>query len=264
MTSITDANDILDRAIALHKPTHVFGMFSGGHDSLCSTHLVSQHPRFTAAVHINTGIGVEATRTFVRETCDGRGWPLKEYHPPVSYDEIVLKHGFPGPGGHFYMYVRLKERCIEQLVREHKVRHRDKIMLVTGVRASESTRRMGHVEPIKQRRAMVWVAPIVGWSTETKNEYIDAKGLPRNAVVDKLCMSGECLCGAFAKPGELVEIEAAYPEVARRIDGLEIKALMAGVHAKWGTRPPKAKPVPATTPMDMCWSCEAKREEQAS
>lgn len=254
---------ILDEAVRLHQPTHLFAMFSGGHDSLTSTHIASRHPLFSGAVHINTGIGVEETRDFVRDTCRDHQWPLKEYQPPVSYDEIVLKHGFPGPGGHFYMYVRLKERCIEQLIREHKAKRLDRIMLVTGVRAGESDRRMGHVEPIARKRAKIWTAPIIDWSTEDKNAYIDHHSLRRNPVVETLCMSGECLCGAFAHPGERAEIEAAYPNVAARIVDLERRAAAAGVHAKWGTRPPKPLKEIKSSQMEMCWSCNAKAGEIA-
>ncbi len=258
---IIEAKAILDEAVEVHRPTHIFGMFSGGHDSLTATHVASQHPLFSGAAHMNTTIGVPRTRVYVRETSALMGWPLKEYLPPVSYREIVLRHGFPGPGSHFYMYVRLKERCVEHLIREHKKGRMDRILLVTGVRLDESDRRMGHVEPIVRNRAKVWVAPILNWSTEDKNEYIDQMRLPRNPVVDKLCMSGECLCGSFAKPGEIAEIEAAYPEVAEEIRQLERDAAAAGVHAKWGTRPPKAPPAPSPQlSMEMCWSCNAKAE----
>lgn len=260
---IIEARAILDEAVALHRPTHVFGLFSGGHDSLTACHVASQHPLFSGVAHINTGIGVEATRTYARDTAALLGWNFKEYHPPVSYDDIVLEHGFPGPGGHFYMYVRLKERCLDQLIREHKKARKDRIVLVTGVRLDESDRRMGHIEAIVRNRARVWVAPILNWSTENKNEYIDAKGLPRNPVVDRLCMSGECLCGAFARPGEMIEIEAHYPEVAARIRALEARARQAGVHAKWGMRPSKPAPPDAQLHMEMCWSCEAKRQQSA-
>lgn len=256
---IIEAQAILDEAVALHQPTHIIGLFSGGHDSLAACHAASHHPLFSGVAHINTGIGVEATREYARATAARLGWSFREYHPPVSYDDIVLEHGFPGPGGHFYMYVRLKERCLEQLVREHKKNRKDRIVLVTGVRLDESDRRMGHVEAIVRNRAKVWVAPILNWSTEDKNTYIDQQRLPRNPVVERLCMSGECLCGAFARPGEMVEIESHYPEVAERIRRLEAAALAAGVHAKWGARPPKEKPQPAPLPMEMCWSCEAKR-----
>lgn len=255
---IAEAKDILCRAIREFNPSHVFAMLSGGHDSLCASHIASQHPRFSGAVHINTGIGVEETRQFVRDTSLHLGWPLKEYQSHISYRSIVLEHGFPGPAGHSFIYRRLKERCIERLVREHKTHRRDRIVLVTGCRRAESERRMGTAVDIRRQGARVWTAPIINWLPEDKNDYIASHGLKRNRVVDTLCMSGECLCGAFAKPGEIVEIEAAYPKAAAVIRELESAARDAGVHAKWGTRPPQ-KPDPRQGSMDLCWSCEAMR-----
>lgn len=41
-------------------------------------------------------------------------------------------------------------------------------------------------------------------------------------------MSGECLCGAFAKPGELDEIGYWFPETKAEIEALEIEVRAAG------------------------------------
>lgn len=256
-SKIAQSIEIIDAALAIHKPSHVFGMFSGGHDSLCATHLISQHPSFTRAVHINTTIGIEQTRQFVRDTARDRQWKLLEYSPPVSYRDIVLQHGFPGPGGHRFMYIRLKEKCVDRLVREHKTHWKDRIGLVTGVRLSESVRRMGHVEPVKRDGAQLWLAPILHWDDDDKLEYMEMHSLTRNAVVDTICMSGECLCGAFAKKEELLEIEYAFPETAAVIHALQKEAEAAGVHCKWGTRPPGTKGK-ATAGGMMCSSCNQR------
>ena len=63
-------------------------------------------------------------------------------------------------------------------------------------------------------------------------EYFAHYGVPRNPVVDLIHKSGECLCGAFAKPNELREIEYWYPEVGKRIRDLEAKVRAAGF--PWG------------------------------
>ena len=138
------AHGIIQEAVEQYNPSHVFGLFSGGHDSLCACHIASQHPRFDGCIHINTGIGVKETREFVRGICQQYGWPLKEYHPPDSFEDIVTEHGFPGPGQHATMYIRLKERALRQIMREHGKRSR-KILFVTGVRRQESVRRMGTI-----------------------------------------------------------------------------------------------------------------------
>lgn len=254
---ITQSHGIIDEALRLHPASHLFGLFSGGHDSLCSSHVASLHPAFSGVAHIDTTIGVERTRQFVRDTAASYKWDLKEYRPPVSYREIVMKHGFPGPGGHLFMYTRLKERCVQYLVRDHKTHWKDRIGLVTGVRLSESVRRMGNVEPIQRKGGQLWIAPILHWSDDDKIAYMSHFDLPRNPVVDNLCMSGECLCGAFAKEGELTALKYHYPETAALIRDLEADAAEAGVHAEWGTRPP-GKKERATMGGMLCSDCNQR------
>jgi 3'-phosphoadenosine 5'-phosphosulfate sulfotransferase (PAPS reductase)/FAD synthetase len=239
---LTYAHRALDVAIRRHRPAAVFGMFSGGHDSLVATHLVSQRPEFTAALHIDTGIGVGQTRDFVRRTAQEQGWPLKVYRAVdegQDYDEVVLEHGFPGPFAHRQMYSRLKERALRAAIRDVKRDHSDRVLLVTGVRRAESTRRMGTVQTINRSGAQVWCAPLAHFTHADKHTYMRDHGLPRNEVVDHLHMSGECLCGAFAKPGELEWLEfCGYTDVVERIRSLERRAAAAGVPCKWGERPP--------------------------
>ena len=256
---VREGLDILAGAVERYRPVKVFALFSGGHDSLCSTHLASRSPRFDGGVHIDTGIGIEQTRAFVRATCERHGWPLREYRPPMSYEEIVLRWGFPGPAGHSLVYGRLKERCLRQLVRENKSGRRDRVLLVSGIRRQESRRRMGYVEPVQADGARVWVAPLLNWSHEDKHAYLDAHSLPRNPVVEKLCMSGECLCGAFARKGELDEIAFWYPEAAARIRALEARAAEAGVPCRWGQPPDTAKRTAPTPTVGLCWSCGVKK-----
>lgn len=56
-----------------------------------------------------------------------------------------------------------------------------------------------------------------------------------NEVTDFLHMSGECLCGAYAHPGELQEIEMWYPAVAAEIRALEKEAAERGIpQCTWG------------------------------
>ncbi|MBX9583427.1 MAG: hypothetical protein K2X87_24260 [Gemmataceae bacterium] len=116
--AVAEVTAILNRAVGEHRPVKVFALFSGGHDSLCAAHVASRTPRFDGCVHVDTSTGVPQTLEFVRATCRAHGWPLREYRPPMSYEDIVLRWGFPGPAGHPMMYGRLKERCLRQLVRE--------------------------------------------------------------------------------------------------------------------------------------------------
>ena len=215
-------------------------LFSGGNDSTVLTHLMKEEADW--AVHINTGIGIEQTRQYVRDTCRMWGLPLMEKHPPAgsTYRELVLDQGFPGPGHHFKMYQRLKERGLRQ-VRKELVKHprRERVIFLAGRRREESQRRM-NVPEFDRVGSIVFVSPLVNWTKADLNTYRTMFGdaIPRNEVSDNLHMSGECLCGAFAKKGELDEIAWWYPDTAAEIHALEAEVLATGKfeekRCKWG------------------------------
>ncbi len=238
-----------------------YALFSGGNDSLASTYEAMEHLNAQEVLHINTGIGVSETREFVRETCRKMGWPLREEHPPeLTYREIVLKYGFPGPGSHRFVYSWLKERAVRKVVRETKQTKAEQVCLSTGVRQQESARRMGYVKPIIKIGAQIWTAPLYTFSKADVLDYIKKHGLVSNPVVSTLGMSGECLCGAFAQENEIATIDSHYPEVSREIHLLEMQAKAFGKHCVWGTRPPKEKnldqyEIPF---MPLCSGCPAR------
>lgn len=250
----------IDQAVQEWKPVATFGLFSGGHDSLTSTAIAAKHPTFTAAVHINTGIGIEETREFVRETCKEQGWPLIELHSEHKYEELVLtRGGFPsGPKSHSSMYWFLKQRPLDALLRQTKQKRGDHVALVTGIRVQESVRRMGAGISVPIRRddhCRVWVNPILNWSAADCLDYMEAHGLKRNPVVDMLHRSGECLCGALAREEEIHEIDLWFPQAGKRIHDLEEQARQCGLkNTRWASRKKWGGSVPLTLPM--CASCE--------
>lgn len=249
-TSFSARNNV----ITYEGPSHIFAMFSGGNDSLCAVHITWQWCIERGLIdklriaHINTGIGIEATRQFVRDTTAEWGLPYLEYHAkdnrkadgtpdPQNYTEMVKSHGFPGPVMHTKMYNRLKERQIARLVKEHKQFRRDKIMLCTGIRQQESTRRMAILAPSSCEGAKVWTSPCFWWTKSDLNAYKALHKLPANPVAERLGMSGECLCGAYAKPGELDRIASVAPDVAAEIRALEEEVKGQGFDWGWEGKP---------------------------
>ena len=251
---------LIEQAIQEHPPVRaVYGLFSGGHDSLTSTSIAAQHEDFTAAVHINTGIGIEDTREFVRETCKEQGWPLIELHSESKYEDLVLNRGgFPqGPKSHSSMYYYLKQRPLDGLIRDTKKHRGDRVVLVTGIRVAESVRRMNAAisVPIRRDGASVWVNPILEWSARDCNIYMEVMRLRRSPVVDLLHRSGECLCGALAREEEIHEIDLWFPTEAKRIHDLEATARACGLkNTRWASRKKWGDNVPLTLPM--CATCE--------
>ncbi len=216
----------------------VCALFSGGNDSTTLLHLFKDSIDY--AVHINTGIGIEQTREYVRDTCKKWKIPLIEQSPPIgsTYEELVIDQGFPGPAMHYKMYQRLKERGLDK-VRSLLVENprKERVVFLAGRRREESKRRM--LAPEQGRKgSTVWISPLVNWTKLDLNEYRRRNpGIPRNEVSDNIHMSGECLCGAFAKPGELDEIGFWYPEMKTYINNLESRVFRAGhsiEKCKWG------------------------------
>lgn len=264
----------LNHAIWLYKPVEVFGLFSGGHDSTSACKIASLANKFSGVVHINTGIGVEGTREFVRCTSKAQGWKLLEYNAwentnakgepdPYRYDDLVMKFGFPGPYGHGMMYSRLKERSILRLTRDFNCfsrgKHKRRIMLVSGCRSAESTRRMATTKEVQKDGARIWCAPIHDWNKLQTTQLLEHFNIPRNPIVDLIHKSGECLCGAFAKPGELEEL-SLWPETRpayERIKALEEKVKAKGFTWGWEGKPPTKPKQCGVKPEDqhLCQSC---------
>jgi len=252
---VADAHALLDEAIEreVHRDGRRLGgiviLFSGGNDSTTLAHLFRE--RATHAAHANTGIGIEQTRQYVRDTCAAWDLPLIEKHPDpwATYRALVLgqvrarsgpnegmvlyKGGFPGPAIHYMMYQRLKERSLEKVRRDlvQLPRHQ-RVIFLAGRRADESDRRKGLAakDPIERRGSTVWVSPLLNWTKLDLNAYRRLHpDVPCNEVSDLLHMSGECLCGAFAHRDELEEIEAWFPQTAREIRALEREVQAADV-----------------------------------
>lgn len=248
-----EALDILARAKEQFRPVSTFALFSGGNDSTTMLKLV--HKQVDAAVHIRTGIGIESTFTHVQQVCADLGLKLivLETDPSV-YRKLVLRGryysrkykeyreglGFPGPALHYICYHHLKQHRIRNLQRDYSIRG-EKLLLVSGVRRKESKRRAKSVEkkewagPDHEARRCVWANPLVncdGYDMITLREALKAPMCEAASLIHK---SGECLCGAFAKPGELEEIEFWFPEVGKQIRGLEKEAKEAGKpYCQWG------------------------------
>lgn len=245
---LSQAADIFRRAVDECQPSAVIGLFSGGHDSYTVTHFIAENfgDRLTTIAHIDTGIGIPETQQFVVDRCEAHGWSLKIYRAlenvnakgepdPQDYEEFVLKLGFPGPHGHGMMYFRLKDRAVQRITRDYGGR----VMLVSGCRKEESTRRMGNTEEVQDRGKQIWVAPFTYMTGSDCAEYMSTHDLPKNPVKELLCMSGECLCGAFAKKNELREIEFWYPDVGKRIRNLEDRVRANGFPWGWEESPPQ-------------------------
>lgn len=238
-------------AVKMYKPRKVWALCSGGNDSLCSTHLAMSTGLCDGVASINTTIGIQETRDHLTKVCDKFGWPLKWLFPTYTYAELCGKFGMPGPGGHALVYNRLKLHCIGRLARYERSKKTDKIMVISGCRLNESVRRMNNALPITREGRLIWCAPIINWDDEDKTVYQINNRIPRNPVTPVLGISGECLCGAFAKPGEREKIRESFPDAESQIVAAEHAAASNNKPCAWGTRPPKRQ-------QHLCQQCDRK------
>jgi 3'-phosphoadenosine 5'-phosphosulfate sulfotransferase (PAPS reductase)/FAD synthetase len=283
--------DILDQAMAEHPIVGTYWLSSGGSDSGIVGHLL--RGRYDAVLHVNTGTGIPETTQYVRDVAAAWADNLHELHPRNSYRDLVLGRviagtgpnagwrpiwkGFPGPAGHKVMYRQLKNEPLMRFRRETlgdqtrlPRKDRKKIIYLGGMRWAESDKRFRNAEAIDPDGSIVWVSPLVHWTDAHMREYrarhrcqLDHEhaphrlchdgALPLNEVTEHLHMSGECLCGAYAKPGELDEVEFFYPEAAKPLRALEAEAEQAGIrYCKWGQPNGKTPTGPAGR---LCSSC---------
>jgi 3'-phosphoadenosine 5'-phosphosulfate sulfotransferase (PAPS reductase)/FAD synthetase len=173
--------------------------------------------------------------------------------------------GFPGPGGdkkvkpHNVFYRRLKDEPLQRmrasLVGRDGIRR--KAMYVGGMRWAESDKRFRTAEEVDVDGGIVWVSPVVHWTDAHMREYraryrceknhkhqphrmCGDEALPVNSVTENLHMSGDCACGAYAKPDEKEERRFFYPEHGAEIDYWEKTVRDAEIPAcRWGKAPPK-------------------------
>ena len=256
---LREADGIYARAVAEatrdgYRLAATVVMFSGGNDSITAAHLFRDRADYAGMS--NTGIGIEETRQFVRDTCAGWGLPLIEKHPRPgrTYRDLVLglaissqgpnrgirpvNIGFPGYRGHPVMFHWLKERPFQDMRNDLVTRPDDRVIYISGIRKAESQKRRRKSQAVERVGLIVWCKPLINWTRLDLNAYrLRFPDVPRNEVADTLHMSGECMCGAYAQPGELDEIGYWYPEAVKPVRALEQEARDLGIkRCQWGRR----------------------------
>ena len=182
--------------------------------------------RLAGVLHIDTGIAAPDLLPFIKLQFFGQKLVIMK--TPIEYEWLVRKYGFPGPAGHRYAVNYLKGRAIRLFKREYP-----DVLLASGVRRSESVRRMGTAKEWSKIEGLWCYAPLLNWTTESVWEYIDKHNIQISPAYWNLHISGDCLCGSFARKDEIYAIEAFYPEVAQRLRSLEMER-KGKVRCRWG------------------------------
>lgn len=179
-----------------------YALFSGGDDSLASTHFIMKNDLADVVLHLATNTGLAENAEYVVETCREFDWPLRVEPSPMSLAEMAMKYGFPGSAYHNVAYSYLKERQLFAIAKEYDGKPRFK----TGVLKDESDRRAKTIadEEVQEHRSWYWHAPIREWLESFVDDYREAFDLPKNPVAAKIHRSGDCYCGAYAHRDELL------------------------------------------------------------
>lgn len=205
-----------------------FALVSGGKDSLTTASVLAEAGKLEACVALKTGLSTPDWEAFVVKTCADRGWSLEIFESGASYDDLVIKYGFPGPAKHKWFMDYLKGRAIRKFRKAHP-----RGVLASGVRSAESSRREIHTAPVSMWEDTPILAPIYDRTTGEVWDYFYSRGFERAPAYSTLQISGDCLCGAFARPDEKAAVDFHYPEIGAHFDAL-------GKHIK-DTHPTRCK-----------------------
>lgn len=238
---IDEFNRIIKVAVDTYKPEQLLVGFTGGGDSLTVLHLMVDSGIPFKPFFCNTGIGIKEQWEFIRRYCKVLNLELIEQTPVYkTYKQMILTNGFPGPSAHLIMFSNLKEKSIKYI----NDLYNGKAVFITGVRISESERRKINVTSEIQfdpKQKIKWCNPIMNWDDDDKEEYLENKGIKQSPVSELIGFSGECLCGAYAKKGELDRIQTFFPDTAKEIIDLQNILFDIGFTWGWNESPPSGK-----------------------
>lgn len=263
-TPIERTHEILERLSNQYTGGETIIMaVSGGTDSTVSADVFARYgPEYgfepDAITHINTGGGIPQSKLTARILADQHGLEFIEYGYRNERDSLahrVLEHGWSGgyggspvTGGHGLEWANRKHKPMDAVYMLFDGQE----IWVSGVRKLESEKRSGNVqdsgiERDKPRRT--WVAPIMGWTTAEKIEYLMERGLPVSEAYLVLGFSGECTACSFDDAGLLTDLELLCPELAHALKTL---AVWVGMRAVRGDINLEAK--------RLCWGWEPETE----
>ena len=207
-----------------------YALVSGGKDSLSAAQILHESGKLSACVALETGISTPDWKDFVIKVCADRNWPLEFFATSSSYADLVAQFGFPGPAQHNMIMNHLKGRAIRAFHKAHP-----KEILASGVRQLESVRRLANTKAISCWEGVSILAPIYDWTTDETWAFFYDRGFERAPAYSTIQISGDCLCGAYARKDELDAIRFNYPAIAKKFDalGAEIQA-QHPKYSKWG------------------------------
>lgn len=231
--------------------------YSGGKDSGIALDFIAKtYPKqFKGVLYCDTGIGTNATMDFVKGWCKDHNYPLHilvatdvkrvrdskygEIGDSFGYEAMVMNFGFPGVGNHNITMAQLKMYSIKKFT-QRKKKEGENPIVISGVRRKESTRRSrrkSYRTYINNDGSTWFCCPLYFKSNDWVMKYWIEADIKRSPVYETLHISGDCLCGCFAKEDELELLKMFHPEVYEEIKRIEKLIPSKGTDAakKWCT-----------------------------
>lgn len=193
---------ILSEAINKWQPVALVSLFSGGYDSMITTHILHRlntHGLPIQVWAIDTQLAADGWHEYVTEVADRFGWNFRIYDNKKGFEaylDVVKYHGQPySRKGHTWAYQRLKERGFNAIhVMNQKTRH-DRTLFCSGVRRRESIERNDAPEIARIGHSnKIFSSPIIHWSNEQCDRYRIEHNLPDNPFYNIVRGSGDCQC----------------------------------------------------------------------
>lgn len=278
-----EPDDIINETIQKGFTDFYVG-YSGGKDSGVVLDILSKNfpDYFKGVFFVDTGIGTKATIDFVSEYCSDRNYPLFVIKPenvkrkkgdefmeagePYSYEKLVTTKGFPHQAVHTITMRVLKYFPMRKFIND-RYKLGEKPCIVSGIRKHESARRKINAKNhIFTDGKLTFVSPIMYKHDEWVYKYFLEHDIKRSPVYETLHISGDCLCGCFAKKDELKLLEMFHPEVFEKIKKLEKQIECEGTsyakkYSTWGNGQ-MTEDIEAQTTMEsfVCTDCLLDRK----
>ena len=243
-----EPNEILEESINKYNIDSFYVAYSGGKDSgIVLDYVAKNFPKqFKGAMFCNTGIAVKECISFVREYCNENNYPLFEVKTadvlrkknnkygrlkgePFTFEDLVLQFGFPKQYLHDKIMGILKHQPMREFINS-RIEDGEKCGIISGVRKKESKRRALKNKKyiFKHERGAYFISPLFFKSSNWVMKYYIENNIRRSPVYETLHISGDCLCGCFAKKEELKLLEMFHPETFNEIKRLEKKIMEEG------------------------------------
>lgn len=223
--------DVLDGA------RKVFVLFSGGKDSSATLAYTKEVVDKWAplakvnAIFADTTIGLPDSEEFIQDFCALLHIPLHIVRPNRDYFTLVGKWGVPRPRARWCCY-HLKIEPIKKFLQGYS-----DYVVIDGIRRKESRKRSLYPATYKHPHFGMVIHPIIDWTDEEVNEYLECKELPINPAYSFGFSSWECWCGVFKRKGEFEKLKEVEPDFFLKLVKLESEFKSGYAYAYFNGKP---------------------------